>query len=560
MTAPSTFGTLSWEPTSNGGLFVLQTVPWVTMRVKRMFPRMEQRSTPGLWLRATPEVARDLEWLLTRYPLEMSKPTAVVVSDLAAEHRERESTRALILAGDHRLDLKEPARPAREYQLVAADLALSTGQLLLADDVGLGKTFSSLLMLRDPDTLPAVVVTLTHLPKQWAGEVAKSLPWLTTHVATRGQAYDVEADVLILNYAKLAGWSEHLAGQVRTVIFDEVQELRRTGSAKYIAAKRLAEPASWRMGLSATPVYNYGGEIFSILQILAPDAIGSRQEFFREWGGTEMAHDRVRLKDPGALGTYLRDQGLMLRRTRTDVHREIPDPIRIVHTIDHDPSELDAIAGDVTALAQLIADSDANPKERFRASGEIDWRMRQATGLGKASYVAEFVRLLLESEEKVVLFGWHRAVYDHWLDALAEFNPVLYSGSESTNQKNAAKAAFVDGEARVLIMSLRSGAGLDGLQHVCSIAVFGELDWSPEMHNQCIGRLARDGQEATVAAYFLITDDGTDPLMAEVLELKRQQSEPLRDPNLPLVQTNDAGMNRVRLLVDAVLSRSETTR
>jgi hypothetical protein len=44
--------------------------------------------------------------------------------------------------------------------------------------------------------------------------------------------------------------------------------------------------------------------------------------------------------------------------------------------------------------------------------GDFDWKMRQATGIAKAPYVAEFVKLLLESEQKVVLFGWHRDVYD----------------------------------------------------------------------------------------------------------------------------------------------------
>jgi hypothetical protein len=58
--------------------------------------------------------------------------------------------------------------------------------------------------------------------------------------------------------------------------------------------------------------------------------------------------------------------------------------------------------------------------------------MRRATGLAKAPYVADFVRLLLESEPKVVLFGWHRDVYEIWLDRLADLNPSLYTGSESS--------------------------------------------------------------------------------------------------------------------------------
>lgn len=543
----TTYGTLTWD----NNTWVIDAVPYVTMRVKRIFPRVEQRHRV-VWIRDTPEVARDLEWLLERHPMVVDDDTMARLQDRARQHRETERVRAEIIAGDHVLDLKEPARPAREYQLQAADLALSTGRLLLADDVGLGKTFSGLLMLRDPEALPALVVTLTHLPKQWERELKASLPWLTSHIARSTTPYDVDADVLIMNYAKVSGWADHLAGQIRTVIFDEIQELRRAETLKHGAARRVAREARWRMGLSATPVYNYGGEIHTIMQCLDEDALGTRQEFIREWGGGNESNGHVRLKDPAALGTFLRDEGLMLRRTRVDVHRELPDPIRIVHEVDTDPDAIAAVQGDVQALAELIK-TTSSQQERFTAYGEIDWKLRHATGVSKAPYVAEFVRLLLESEDQVVLFGWHHDVYDIWLESLAEFNPVRYTGTESTTQKEKAAAAFLDGTARVLIMSLRSGAGLDGLQTRSSVLVFGELDWSPATHDQCIGRLARDGQEATVAAYYLVAEEGSDPVISEVLQLKRQQAEPIRNPDTPLVAVADHGPDRMKLLVDSVL-------
>ena len=43
---------------------------------------------------------------------------------------------------------------------------------------------------------------------------------------------------------------------------------------------------------------------------------------------------------------------------------------------------------------------------------------------------------------------------------LAEFRPVLYTGTESAKQKSDAKRAFIVGETDLFMMSLRSGAGL----------------------------------------------------------------------------------------------------
>jgi hypothetical protein len=119
-------------------------------------------------------------------------------------------------------------------------------------------------------------------------------------------------DVLVSNYHKLPGWAEELAGKVEAIVFDECQELRHTDSMKYQAAERIAAGAKVRMGLSATPVFNMGGEVFNILRILRPGALGSKTEFSIEWLDTYGS----RVKDPRALGSYLREAGLMLRRTR----------------------------------------------------------------------------------------------------------------------------------------------------------------------------------------------------------------------------------------------------
>ena len=148
----------------------------------------------------------------------------------------------------------------------------------------------------------------------------------------------------------------------------------------------------------------------------------------------------------------------------------------------------------------------------------------------RAKPAAEFVKMLCESGEKVLLFGWHREVYDIWKYHLKNFNPVLCTGSETPAQKQAAKDKFLkDGSCQVFICSLRSGAGIDGLQDVCHLAVFGELDWSPQVLDQCIGRLRPELNKEEILAYFLTIDDGADPFMIERLGDKRSQSDGIID-------------------------------
>ena len=212
------------------------------------------------------------------------------------------------------------------------------------------------------------------------------------------------------------------------------------------------------------------------------------------------------------------------------------------------------LQGDAMALARVILARNENYRgEKMQASGQFDQLVRQATGIAKAPFVAEFVRLLVESGQQVVLFGWHREVYGIWQERLADLAPALYTGTESPKQKQAAKEAFLKGDAKVLLMSLRAGAGLDGLQDCCATVVFGELDWSPGVHEQCIGRVHRDGQTEPVMAYFLISNEGSDPIVAEVLGVKREQIEGVRNPGEHLVERRDIGENQLRALAQAFL-------
>lgn len=519
----------------------------------------------------TPETSRDLEWLIDRYPLRMTVETRAQLMSRADEHRRVEQRVLRILEQGERLDHGRgltPARTPRDYQLAAADLAVATGHLLLADEVGIGKTMSSLLVLRAPDALPAVVVCQTHLPAQWLRELERTFPDLAGHVVTQMEPYDPaerrgangrRPDVLVVPYSKLRGWGDHLHGTARTVIFDEAQELRNPGTQKYDAAERLADGARYRLGLTATPVYNYGGEIHAVVSAIAPDVLGSRDEFIREW----CVGMKAKVVDPVALGQYLRDTGVMLRRTRKEVGRELPAVVGVPHVVDTDSDLLDRLTGEVVDLADAILARTTGRTERFRASGELDWRLRRATGLAKAPYVADFVRLLLESEERVVLYGWHRDVYDQWTHRLADMKPAFYTGTESPAQKQRSFDAFTKGDSRVLIVSLRAGAGLDGLQDACKVCVFGELDWSPGIHIQCIGRLSRDltsGEIPTepVVAYFLIAEEGSDPVVAQVLDVKRMQSEPMLDPYLDaLEQVDGTAEDRIRALARSVVERQK---
>jgi hypothetical protein len=242
---------------------------------------------------------------------------------------------------------------------------------------------------------------------------------------------------------------------------------------------------------------------------------------------------KIRVKDPVALGHHLRDIGVMLRRTRADVGRELPAIQRIIQTVETDQEVFSEAAGDIEKLCRTIVFS-GNRTDRFKAAGDLDWMLRRATGVAKAVHVANFVRMLIEDGRKVVLFGWHHEVYTLWRrifsdPELGDLRPAFFTGNESAAAKERERARFIRGETPLFIMSLRAGAGLDGLQFVSDTVVFGELDWSPGVMDQCECRVFRDGQPNPVMAFYLVTNDGSDPVVLDTLGMKNAQSTGIRD-------------------------------
>jgi SNF2 family DNA or RNA helicase len=516
----------------------------------------------------SPETCRDLEWFCQRYPHVLDNESDQALRTGARQHRDTLLRLERIIDPNYQPRPFSLTLPPRSYQAKEAEIYLTNGFLLIADDVGLGKTVSAICSFTDPRTLPALVVTLTHLPWQWEDEIRKFAPILRTHIIRKGAPYELPRfldrgpDVLIVNYHKLSGWVEVLSKYCKSVIFDEIQELRHAKSgegpdktAKYAAAEAIAASCNYRLGLSATPIYNYGVEMFNVLNVLKSGVLGSWPEFLSEWcGGTDSRG--LRIKEPKAFGAYCREQFLMIRHTREEVGRELPPVIRVPHRIGSDRAALDHVENSAAELARIILRQNESERgQKWQASEQLNNMLRQATGIAKAPYVADFVRLLVESGEKVVLCGWHREVYGIWNAKLNDLNPIMYTGSETAQEKVKAKEAFMNGDASILILSLRSGAGLDGLQEAASSIVFGELDWSPGVHEQCIGRLARDGQKKSVVAYFLVADDGADPVIAEALGLKREQIEGIRNPHQDLIEKLDISGDRTRKLAEFYLSR-----
>lgn len=528
--------------------------PHVALRLKAVFPRIPKTGRPPFMLKGGDQLDADLMWFMQRYPLAIADGDRAAMTQRKTLFEKGQAELGFLLSENWKpsgaIAFREGQAPY-VYQSQAAELAKRKGGLLLMDDLGLGKTISALATICDPQFLPALVVPPTHLVKQWV-QKTNEFTHLDTHVINSTKPYELpKADVYLCPYSKLAGWIDYAEkAPFKSIVFDEMHDLRNGRStSKGQAAWAFRQQCILAMGLTATPIFNYGSEIFHVIEFIEEGVFGTWNDFTTEWCSIGPGGKWI-VKDPPALGTFLRESHLALRRTNEDVGKEHPPLNVVIQTVPFDEDVLENEEEAMRALALRVTSGSFT--DRGMAAREFDMRMRQATGVAKAPHVANFVKMLLEAKLPVLLFGWHREVYDLWLNKLAAYNPLLFTGSESAAQKERTKQAFVTGKTNLMIMSLRSGAGIDGLQQRCHTVVFGELDWSPKVHEQCCGRLRRPGQSKQVDAIYLHADGGSDPSVLGVLGLKASQSRGIVDPlAAPADQHSDA--TRIRQLAELFL-------
>ena len=520
-----TYGTLSYNRRSK--CWTVRADPSVTEMCKRLFPGSAGSKRGEARFTAHRRVIGDLLWLMLRFPLEVSPRDRAIWDKSVQEAREYAVRKAIAARLPERMTPPEGTFTGelRPFQQEGLAFLLQHDRCLLADEMGLGKTVQALSYLASTGSFPALVIPPAHLTRNWTEEASRFLrlngekPRI--HVIKGLKPYELpEADIYIMHYLLLRGWKEVLPTLgFRAVIFDEVQELRHTGTEKYSAASLLSESCERVIGLSGTPIYNTGGEIWNVINILDYHFLGDWESFSREWC---YGYGNAVVVKPQLLGDYLRREGLMLRRTKQEVLKELPPKRRAVQELDwNDKLYAQLMAPVLPDVVRWKTDGTLTASARAMLEESISQHVRQATGIAKAPYVCQFVRALLDSGEKVLLFAHHHAVMDTYKQELKHYKPGFITGRETISAKADAVERFMSGKTDVLCISLRAASGLNLQRATC--VVFGELDWSPAVHSQAEDRAHRMGQEDSLLCYYLVAPQGSDAAMQEALGLKVSQ-------------------------------------
>ena len=514
-----------------------------------------------------PECVERLRWMLDRYPLEVLAKAA---------WRERTAKPEPPKPPGLGLSPAVPGAQFRgdllDFQKLGLDfLVKSNGNALLADEMGLGKTVQSLAYVAtEKGAFPVLVVAPLVTLNNWRREIRRFLrgrgrnghvlygrtPSVTMIRSGRRRPLG-RCDFYLVNYELLSKRRDDIAAAgIRTIICDEVHNLRSVRTQKYGALRRLASMPSvaHRLGLSGTPIYNRGSEIWSIVDILKPGMLGSFEEFCEYFCYTNNQGKAVVL-EPRRRGLRRQlQEHVMLRRKKSDVLHELREKVRYREVIEADVSyynrELDRIWNKMEGEQKTARSKfDVSASYRRAIQGE-----RVAAGMAKVPHAIGFVRNIMEIEESVVVFCHHRAVHAALRESLQRFRPAVIIGGQSDAARQADIDAFQDGHTKLMIAGLRAGSLGINLSRARYV-VFAELDWSPAIHRQAEDRLHRIGQREAVFAYYLIGNGTLDGRVADILVDKGREMDGILDGT---IEPYDDG-EKARLILAQIRDRVART-
>ena len=491
------------------------------------------------------ESVKQIKLILDRYPLEILSKSAwqrKIVKTFAPK--------PTLPPVKHKLKRAKTGSQFRgkllNFQKEGLDFLLkSSGNALLADEMGLGKTVQTLsYVATEKQTFPLLVVAPLVTLNNWEREIGKFLkkksrngriiesesPSVT--LIRTGKAKDLpKTDIYVINYELLFKRYNDLSNVgIKTIVCDEVHNLRSKTTQKYKSVKKLAalKTVLYRIGLSGTPIYNRGSEIWPIIDIIKPGLLGSFKEFCEYFCYVNEKGKAIVLENKRASLRNELQKHVMLRRKKSDVLKELKDKVRYKEVI---ASDTDYYLEELDKIWKRLEEEQKEAETEFSKSASYHRAIqseRQIAGVAKLPHVINFVKNIMEIEESVVVFCHHKVIHKLLNESLQEFSPVSIIGGQSDNVRQDQIDKFQKGESKLMIAGLRAGnVGINLTR--AKYVIFAELDWSPAIHRQAEDRLHRIGQKNTVCAYYLIGTGTLDDHVANILVDKSYEIDEIMD-------------------------------
>ncbi|MDX3352480.1 DEAD/DEAH box helicase [Streptomyces sp. ME01-24h] len=397
-----------------------------------------------------------------------------------------------------KLDTSHLKASLRGYQSFGARFALVQRKVIIGDEMGLGKTVESLAVLthlRAKGSSHFLVVCPAAVVTNWVREVqAKSdLRAYRLHGPGRDDALKswIRSGGVAVTTYDILGW---LDGRIperavpACLVFDEAHYIKNPHAQRTRRSTALINRSERAILLTGTPLENRIEEFRNLVGYLRPDLSIS---------ASEIAPRQFRKQVAPAY----------LRRNQEDVLTELPERFEVeewmpMSSVDAQLYRAAVVEGNFMAMRQAA--------------------LRAGVKSEKVQRLIDIVQEAEDNKRKVLVFSYFREV----LETVASVLPGKVFGPLTGSVPAAKRQSMVDDFSQaphgaVLVAQIVAGGVGLNIQSA-SVVVICEPQLKPTTEWQAIGRSHRMGQLESVQVHRLLSEEGVDQRIVEILARKNQ--------------------------------------
>ena len=417
----------------------------------------------------------------------------------------------------------------------------------LADDMGLGKTIQALALIQRDwhagDKKPVLIICPTSLTGNWQREAQRFTPELPVSVhhgvgRKKGAAFGQEVAehaIVISSYSLLHRDIDQFKKiNWQGVILDEAQNIKNPKTKQARSARQLK--AGYRIALTGTPVENNVGDLWSIMEFLNPNFLGTQAEFKRAFLVPIQAN-----QDRESIERLKRLTGpFILRRLKNDksIIKDLPGKMEmkvyctltkeqaalyeaLVHEVEVAIESAEGIQRKGLVLATLtkLKQICNHPSHYLADDGKLEDRS------GKLARLTEMLEEVIALDERALVFTQFvemgKLAQRHLVEAFGKEVLFLHGGVPKKKRDQMIERFQNEADGpNIFILSLKAGG--TGLNLMRANHVFHyDRWWNPAVEDQATDRVYRIGQTKNVLIHKFLCTGTLEERIDQMIESKK---------------------------------------
>ena len=450
----------------------------------------------------------------------------------------------------------------RPYQKAGIKYMLEFKNCLNGDDMGTGKTVMCMGCINVLKPNKILIISTKSSTYIWE-EHLKS--WLVEKIKiirmTPDSPYAIMsyANAIIFNYDIIFKYIDAINSiDWDLIIIDEIHKIKskkarrsyviygKRGNQKENIPEIKKLSAKRIIGLTGTLIVNKPHESFYILNYLMPDIFPNWYKFVSRYCNAHQGRFGMDITGASNLEEYqakIRANGF-IRREKKDVLTELPPKTREIITLQSN-GNISLLKEEINLydkyenIKMQLKNLDKNSlsykqnlsqlKSEMMISFSEFSKIRHKTALAKVPAVIDYIKDMLEENDKIVVFAHHLDVIQGIQNAFKDCSVKLIGDMSVMERENSKERFYSDPDIKLFIGSIMACGEAISLQG-SSLELFIEFDPRPGIMNQCEdrlhgilrGKMDENGNYIPLTIQHLILEGSIDVRIANILVEKQE--------------------------------------